>query len=125
MKNAVLKIICVLVCVLFLFCGCDSYRAFMSIESGSAKSWSQKHDMLDGRKSHVLRLGANEMDMIIDVVTEAGEVDISVKDSMGNEIFEADNAETGTYSFSASGKVKITIEAEEHRGSILVKKADS
>lgn len=125
MEKRVLKIICVLTCVLLLLCGCESYRAFMSIESGTAESWSQRHDFLDGRKSHVLRLGAAQRNMILEVVTEEGEIDITVKDSFGDEIFEADNAKTGTYSFSASGRVKITIEAENHRGSVAVKRTDS
>lgn len=124
MKNIILKISCALICLL-LFCGCDSYRAFMSIESGTAKNWEQRHDLLDGRKSHILHLGAKSRDMIVEIVTEKGEIDVTAKDSMGNIIFEAENAETGTYSFSASGKVKITIEADEHKGSISVKRKDS
>lgn len=125
MKNAVLKIFAMLICVLLLLCGCDSYRAFLSIESGGTQNWSQSHELLSGRKSHTLRLGAKEQDMIIEVMTEKGEIDITVKDSFGNIIFEEDDAETGTYSFSANGKVKITVEAEDHKGSVSVKKADS
>ena len=113
MKNIIIKISCALICLL-LFCGCDSYRAFMSIESGTAKNWEQRHDLLDGRKSHILHLGAKSLDMIVEIVTEKGEIDVTAKDSMGNIIFEAENAETGIYSFSASGKVKMTIEADEH-----------
>ena len=124
MKKSVLKIISVLM-ALFLLCGCDSYRAFMSIESGTKTSWSQKHDFLEGTKSHVLNLGKEEQNMVIEVVTEEGSVDIIAKDQNGEIITEIKNAETGTYNFSAKGKVKFRIYCSEHRGSVSVYEADS
>ncbi|MBQ7874758.1 MAG: hypothetical protein IJ306_06320 [Oscillospiraceae bacterium] len=117
------KLIALLICVMVLFCGCDSYRAFMSIENSTAKSWRQSHDYLDGRKSHTLRLGTKAQDMVIEVVTEKGEIDIIVTDSFGNTVFEIDDAETGKYAFTARGKIKIRVEADEHSGSFSVEKA--
>ena len=61
----------------------------------------------------------------IEVVTEEGSVDIIAKDQNGKIITEIENAETGTYNFSAKGKVKFRIYCEEHRGSVSVYKADS
>ncbi len=125
MKKSVFINLLILVSIIFLLCGCDSYRAFMSIESGTAKSWSQSHDYLDGRKSHILRLGTESQNMVIEVVTEKGSVDITAVDSFGETIIFLDDAETGTYEFEASGKVKITVEASGHKGSVSVKNADS
>ena len=123
MKKSVLKIISVLMALLLL-CGCDSYRAFMSIESGTLKSWSQRHDLLDGKKSHILFLKADSK-MEIDVETEDGKIDITVKSLSGEEIIEIENAETGSFEFEAEGFVKITVNADEHRGSVSVKQKES
>lgn len=123
MKKSVLKILSVLMALLLL-CGCDSYRAFMSIESGTLKSWSQRHDFLDGKKSHILFLKAGSK-MEIEVETEEGEIDITVKTLSGEEIIEIENAETGSFEFEAEGFVKITVNADEHRGSVSVKQKES
>ena len=114
-----------LICVLMMFSGCDSYRAFLSIESATAKSWEQRHEMLDGRKSQSLDLGAKTQEMEIEIVTEKGEVDVTVEDTFGNTVFEIDDAKTGIYYFSAEGKIRITAEASEHKGSISVKRKES
>jgi hypothetical protein len=59
------------------------------------------------------------------IVTEEGEIDITVTDKNGEEIIFLDDAETGTYEFTAEGKIKITIKAKDHHGSFEIKKADS
>ena len=125
MKKLIIFAVSVIVCLVFSGCGPDSDKAFMSIESGTRTSWSQKHDFLDGTKGHVLNLGKEEQEMVIEVITEEGSVDIIVKDQNGEIITEIENAETGTYIFSAKGKVKFRIYCEEHRGSVSVYKADS
>ena len=122
-----LKKIIAALCILLMFSGCeaDSYKAFLSIESGTKTSWNQKHDYLEGTKSHVLYLGKEPKEMEIDVVTEEGKIDIKFTDIKGNEILFLENAETGKYEFSAEGKVKIRIYCREHQGSISVYKKDS
>ena len=125
MKKLIIFAVSVIVCLVFSGCGPDSYKAFMSIESGTRTSWSQKHDFLDGTKGHVLNLGKEVQEMVIEVVTEEGSVDIIAKDQNGEIITEIENAETGTYNFSAKGKVKFRIYCEEHRGSVAVYEADS
>ena len=125
MKKLIIFAVSVIICFVFSGCEPDSYRAFMSIESGTRTNWSQKHDFLEGTKGHVLDLGKEEQKMVIEVVTEEGSVDIIAKDQNGKIITEIENAETGTYNFSAKGKVKFRIYCEEHRGSVSVYKADS
>ena len=125
MKKLIIFAVSVIMCFVFSGCEPDSYKAFMSIESGTRTSWSQKHDFLDGTKGHVLNLGKEEKEMVIEVITEEGSVDIIAKDQNGEIITEIENAETGTYNFSAKGKVKFRIYCEEHRGSVSVSKADS
>ena len=63
--------------------------------------------------------------MIIEVVTEEGSVDIVAKDKNGEIITEITDAETGSYTFSAEGKVRFRIYCSEHKGSVSVHKADS
>ena len=125
MKKIISFVLCAMLCFGFSGCEADSYKALMSIESGSGTSWSQKHDFLEGTKGHILKLGKEEQKMIIEVVTEEGSVDIIAKDQNGEIFAEIENAETGTYNFSANGKVKFRIYCEEHRGSVAVYEADS
>lgn len=125
MKRIISFVLCAMLCFGFSGCEADSYKALMSIESGSGTSWSQKHDFLEGTKGHILNLGKKEQKMIIEVVTEEGSIDIIAKDEDGEEITKIDDAETGKYTFTAKGKVKFRIYCSEHRGSVEVYKADS
>lgn len=125
MKRVLFFALCIIICLSLFGCESDSYRAFMSVESGTKESWSQKHDFLEGTKGHVLNLGKEPQEMIIEVVTEEGSVDIIAKDQSGEIITEIKDAETGSYSFSADGKVKFRIYCHEHRGSVSVRKANS
>lgn len=117
------KLIAILTCIVVLFCSCDSYRAMFSIESKTKDEWHHSHDFLDGTKSHKLRLGIGTCEMKITVETNEGSIDITVTDSFGNTVFEIYDAETGDYSFTASGKIKIRVEADEHSGSFAIEKA--
>ena len=127
MKNKVLKIFAVLVCIMMLFCGCgfNSGIALMRIESGTKTSWQQSHDFLTGTEKRTLSLGKKPQEMIVEVVTEKGKIDITVTDKSGVEIIFLDDAETGIYEFSAEGKIKIKVEAKEHKGSFKINEADS
>ena len=81
--------------------------------------------LLDGKQVRTFSLGNEPQEMEVTVVTEKGEIDITVLDSNGEEIFEIDDAKTGTYEFSAEGKIKITVKAKDHHGSFEIKKANS
>ena len=125
MKKILIIALCVIMCLSLFGCEADSYKAFLSIESGTKESWSQKHDFLEGTKGHTLNLGKEPQEMVIEVVTEEGSIDIVAKDKNGEIITEITDAETGSYTFSAEGKVKFRIYCSEHKGSISVHKADS
>ncbi len=120
------RLLSVVLCVLLLFSGCaaDSYSALGSVETGTGTSWKQKHYLLNGTKHHHLNLGADEQNMEIEVVTEEGEIDITINRS-GENILFIDDAKTGIYGFCTDGKVSVTIEAKNHRGSVAVRKAES
>ena len=127
MKSKMLKIFAVLVCIAMLFCGCshNSGIAIGKVESSTRARIKQSHLLLNGTEVRTLSVGNEEQKMEAIIVTEEGEIDITVTDKNGEEIIFLDDAETGTYEFTAEGKIKITIKAKDHHGSFEIKKADS
>ena len=127
MKKDLLKVFALLACFIMLFSGCgfNSGTALMKVESSTKTSWKQSHMLFDGTEIRSFSLGEEAQKMEISVVTEKGEINITVFDSNGEEIFEIDDAKTGTYDFTASGKIKIKVKADSHKGNFEIKKADS
>ena len=127
MKNKFLKIFAMILCFAILFSGCgfNSGTALMKVESSTKTSWKQSHMLFDGTEIRSFSLGEEPQKMEISVVSEKGEIDITIFDSNGEEIFEIDDAKTGTYEFTASGKIKIKVKADSHKGNFEIKKADS
>lgn len=127
MKNKMFKILAVFVCIMILFCGCNynSGLAIGKVESSTGTRIKQSHLLLNGTEVRTLSVGKEPKEMEAVIVTEDGEIDIIITDKSGREIIFLDNAETGTYEFTAEGKVKITIKAKDHHGSFEIKKADS
>ena len=127
MKNKMLKNFAVLVCIAMLFCGCshNSGIAIGKVESSTRTRIMQSHLLLNGTEVRTLSTGKEPQEMEAIIVTEEGEIDITVTDRKGEEIIFLDNAETGTYEFTAEGKIKITIKAKDHHGSFEIKRSDS
>ena len=127
MKRKLLKISATLVLIMIIFCGCsyNSGIAIGKVESSTRTRIKQSHLLLNGTEVRTLSVGKEPKEMEAVIVAEDGEIDIIITDKSGNEIIFLDNAETGTYEFTAEGKVKITIKANDHHGSIEIKKADS
>ena len=126
-KNKMLKILAVFVCIMMFFCGCNynSGLAIGKVESSTGTKIKQSHLLLNGTEVRTLSAGKEEQKMEAIIVTEEGEIDITITDKNGEEIIFLDNAETGTYEFTASGKIKIKVEADSHKGNFEIKKADS
>ena len=127
MKRKLLKISATLVLIMIIFCGCsyNSGIAIGKVESSTRTRIKQSHLLLNGTEVRTLSVGKDPKEMEAVIVTEEGEIVIIITDKSGNEIIFLDNAETGTYEFTAEGKVKITIKANDHHGSFEIKKADS
>ncbi len=127
MKKNILKIFSLLLCVMMLLCGCsyNSGIAIGKVESSTRTRIKQSHLLLNGTEVRTLSVGKEPKEMEALIVTEDGEIDIIITDKSGNEIIFLDNAETGTYEFTAEEKIKITIKAKDHHGSFEIKKADS
>lgn len=127
MKKDLLKVFAVLACFIMLFSGCgfNSGTALMKVENSTKTSWKQSHMLFDGKEIRTFYLEDEPRKMEITVVTEKGEIDITITDKNGEEILALEDAETGTYEFTAEGKIKITIKAKDHHGSFEIKRADS
>ncbi len=127
MKNKTIKIFALLVCFMMLFCGCsyNSGIALGKVESSTRTRIKQSHLLLNGTEVRTLSVGKEPQEMEAVIVTEEGEIDITITGSNGEEIAFWDNAETGTYEFTAEGKIKITVKAKDHHGSFEIKKANS
>ena len=126
-KNKILKILTAFVCIMMLFCGCNynSGLAIGKVESSTGTRIKQSHLLLNGTEVRTLFPGNEKQEMEAIIVTAEGEIDITITDKSGEEIIFLDNAETGTYEFTAEGKIKVTIKAKDHHGSFEIKRADS
>ena len=126
-KNKILKILAVFVCIMILFCGCNynSGLAIGKVESSTGTRIKQSHLLLNGTEVRTLSAGKEEQKMEAIIVTKEGEIDITITDKNGEEILVLQDAETGTYEFTAEGKIKITVKAKDHHGSFEIKKANS
>ena len=127
MKNKILKILAAFICILMIFCGCsyNSGIAIGKVESSTRTKIMQSHLLLNGTEVRTLSTGKEPQEMEAIIVTKEGEIDITITDKNGEEIFALEDAETGTYEFTAEGKIKITIKAKDHHGSFEFKKANS
>lgn len=127
MKKTALKIFAIILCVTMFFCGCgfNSGIALLRIESSTKTSWKQSHELLTGTEKRTLSLGKEHQEMEIEVVTEKGTIEIKVADKNGEKIILLEDAKTGTYDFTASGKIVITVKADSHKGSFEIRKENS
>ena len=127
MKNKILKILAAFICILMIFCGCsyNSGIAIGKVESSTRTKIMQSHLLLNGTEVRTLSTGKEPQEMEAIIVTKEGEIDITITDKNGEEILALEDAETGTYEFTAEGKIKITIKAKDHHGSFEFKKANS
>jgi len=83
-------------------------------------SWSGKYVCLDGSMTKTIQTNSDQDAIHVEVVTESGSISITMTDSEGNTVFEADDIETSEFNVDVSGSVKVRITADKHRGSFSV-----
>ncbi len=88
------------------------------IGSSTASSWSGTYKKLDGKMSHNIRTKNDTLKFSIK--TESGSISVEVLDSENNTIFEKENVGTAAFEVEVDGRVKIIIEAEDHKGSFVI-----
>ena len=98
--------------------GTASAKKVGFIESHTSSSWSATYKKLDGELSRNITVKDGELNLSIK--TESGSISIEILDDEDNTIFEKENVSNGTFEISADGKVRVIIEAEDHRGSFVI-----
>lgn len=90
------------------------------------RSWSASYVMLNGTLKHTIHPKNVPETLLIEVVTEAGNISIEGKDADNNIVFDEDNIGTTTsFEVEVPGSVVVYIEAEEHRGSFSIEAKES
>lgn len=77
--------------------------------------WTGKYVVLDGHMSKVLKPEGDELK--VEIVTEDGSIDIYVEDENGEKLYKGSDMQTCSFTVGVSGKVKIKIDADNHKGS--------
>ena len=87
------------------------------VESAGRAHWRADYEKLDGSMARTLRPAGDELTVNID--TEAGEITVNVYDMHGELALAA--SEPGAHSIPAPKKVRIKIQARDHRGGFEIR----
>jgi len=91
-----------------------------SKEFATKTMWSKEYQFCDGYMSRTMQTEADEDEIQIIVVTEEGDISIKIEDMDGNIIFEQEKIPSGNYPVELTGKYKVRVEVEDHRGSFFI-----
>lgn len=80
-------------------------------------SWWGSYALLDGKMWRTLHLDSSQSTLHIETETQSGELFIDIKDGSGNIIFSSGALGTDSFDINASGSIKVTITAKNHKGS--------
>ncbi len=112
--------ILLLIGILLVFQGPATSRSALRIgfiESGDWQQWQARYKRLDGTLSRSMR--PEETDYLLTVETEQGTVDITIL-SDGEVTYSEDNIPTGSWPLNLEGTVRVTVTAEDHKGSFSI-----
>ena len=98
--------------------GIDSVKKVGYIGNNTASSWSGTYKLLDGEMKHTIT--PSDDTLSFSIKTESGSISIEVIDREGNTIFEKDDIGTEAFDVKVDGKVKVIIEADDHKGSFVI-----
>ena len=68
--------------------------------------------------SHSIRTKNDTLNFSIK--TESGSISVEVIDGDDNTVFYKENVETSTFEVKVEGRVRVIIEAEDHKGSFVI-----
>jgi len=111
--------VCLAIAAALTLTSCTFYSCIRIgyVGNSGKDTWSARYRKLDGYMSQ--RLNIDEENLCITITTEEGSISVRV---IGDEdILLAEISEEGSHIVSASGKLKIEIEADDHRGSFDIK----
>lgn len=111
--------ICIMLVMALVLSGC-SFNSCIRVgyvgREGS-ESWSARYKKLDGEMYRTFRI--DEGPVYITIGTKEGGISVSIEDSDGNTLFTADGE--GEYTAEVSGKLRVNISADDHRGSFDIR----
>jgi hypothetical protein len=116
-KNTTLALILTL---LFLAAGCTSgsYVTVKSFENNTADSMSMRYEKFSGTKSKTISLD-EPATVCVNIVSDTGSLGLTITDKDGRSYYEGNELPSSSFSVSLDtpGKYKITIKADNHKGS--------
>ena len=87
-----------------------------SIEHATKTEWTIEYMFCDGFMQRTMKTAEGENEINVVVETEEGTIGIVITDKEGNVIFDEKNIQTGNYKVEVTGKYKVRVEMEDHKG---------
>ena len=87
-----------------------------SIEHATKTEWTIEYMFCDGFMQRTMKTAEDENEINVVVETEEGTIGIVITDKEGNVIFDEKNIQTGNYKVEVTGKYKVRVEMEDHKG---------
>lgn len=96
-------------------------RSFLGSRTGWAEqagrtSWEARYAYFDGRCAKKLPLGSDAL-LHVEIVTEAGTLDLALEDAQGNTLWQGQALPTGSFDVAVNGPVTARLQADGHTGS--------
>ena len=120
MRKAIAVIIAFMLIALFTGCEFHSGLRIGYVGNSERDFWRASYKKLDGRMTDTLR--TEDDTLLINIETESGSISIKVYDTEKNLIYEANDA--GEYELTTDGKIRVVIDADDHRGSFNIRTAE-
>ncbi len=85
------------------------------VESSTSTHWKANYTSLDGTMTGTLKVKSGILK--VDITTESGSISLDITDENGNNVYKGKNLGTCSFTVKTSGKTKITVTTEKHKGS--------
>ena len=87
------------------------------VESNTRDHWSATYAFHDGYQQRTINTDGEATVLEVEIVSNSGEIGMTVTDENGNVIFDQQGIETSSFEIKISGKVTVKITGEDHKGS--------
>lgn len=118
------KIIAVFITLILVcgFAGCEFHSGLRIGYVGNSGSdyWRASYRKLDGKMTDTLR--TEDDTLLINIETEKGSISIKIYDENKKLIYEANDA--GEHEVKTDGRIRVVIDAEDHKGSFDIRTAE-
>ncbi|CEH33426.1 hypothetical protein [Romboutsia lituseburensis] len=106
------------ICTIFML-GCD--MQLMYVTESDDDYWYSEYKLFNGSDSKTINVDKDQV-VKFDVVSEKGNLNLSIKDENGETCFNKNNIETSSFEFTPkkNGKYEISVDAKKHKGGFYV-----